>query len=257
MIYYNETLDNFLLCIDEVKKLLIANKGDLQKVISQINCSSNYYTDIKYIPVDSLFTYLSKALPNAKFEKKTVSKFDLDSDGKISYEDLKAILSRYISTSFFKYENSDKETDVNLYASEKLNDSEFKAIVREIKTAIKKKNVTEIGLFKKLDENKDGFISNAEFNKNIESVVPLAPAIKDKIFDYLDYYHNGLVDLETFLLRFKEFKSNEIIIKNDNRIENVIVNISDKKIALLSSPNLLYTTNFAFLFAQLYPPSSP
>ena len=224
LIYYNETLDNFLLCIDEVKKLLIANKGDLQKVISQINCSSNYYTDIKYIPVDSLFTYLSKALPNAKFEKKTVSKFDLDSDGKISYEDLKAILSRYISTSFFKYENSDKETDVNLYASEKLNDSEFKAIVREIKTAIKKKNVTEIGLFKKLDENKDGFISNAEFNKNIESVVPLAPAIKDKIFDYLDYYHNGLVDLETFLLRFKEFKSNEIIIKNDNRIENVIVN---------------------------------
>ena len=220
LIYYNEKLDNFLLCVEELKKMIILFKGDLQKIILQINNSDN---SLKYIPVDTLFNFLKKKLPNANLIKKTVCKFDLDSDGRVSQEDLKGILSRYISTSFFKYENSDKENDVNLYASEKLSDTEFKAIVREIKTAIKRKNVTEIGLFRKLDENRDGFISNAEFNKNIESVVPLAPAIKDKVFDYLDYYHNGLVDLETFLLRFKEFKSNEIIVKNDNKIENRII----------------------------------
>ena len=38
----------------------------------------------------------------------------------------------------------------------------------------------------------------------------------DRFFNYLDGYKNGMVDLDTFLLRFKEFKSDNTII-NENR----------------------------------------
>ena len=96
---------------------------------------------------------------------------------------------------------------------------------------MKKKNITEVGLFKKLDKDNDGFINNYEFNKNIEGIVEISPATKDKFFNYLDYYHNGMVDLETFLLRFKEFKSNEVIVNNNNTIENVILDKLSKFIS--------------------------
>ena len=56
---------------------------------------------------------------------------------------------------------------------------------------MKRKNITEVGLFLKLEENKDGSINNCEFNKNVEEIIALNPAIKDKFFNQLDIYHNG------------------------------------------------------------------
>ena len=120
---------------------------------------------------------------------------------------------------------------MNLYASDFITDEQFKAIVREIKATMKRKNITEVGLFKKLDEDNDGFINNYEFNKNIKEIVDISPPIKDRFFNYLDYYHNGMVDLETFLLRFKEFKSSEVIVNNNNTIENVILDELSKFIS--------------------------
>ena len=79
---------------------------------------------------------------------------------------MKGIIARYINTSFFKYENSEKEQNVNLYASEVLTDAQFKQIVMKLKKNLKKKNVTEVGLFKKLEQDNDGFIisySNVNF----------------------------------------------------------------------------------------------
>ena len=64
---------------------------------------------------------------------------------------------------------------------------------------MKRKNITEVGLFKKLDEDNDGFINNYEFNKNITEIVDISPPIKDRFLNYLDCYHNGMVDLEPFL----------------------------------------------------------
>ena len=32
-----------------------------------------------------------------------------------------------------------------------------------------------------------------------------------------------MVDLDTFKIRFKEFKSNEILVRNNNNIENIII----------------------------------
>ena len=43
---------------------------------------------------------------NTPLTKTLICKFDLDADGKISFEDLRGILQRYANTSFFKYENS-------------------------------------------------------------------------------------------------------------------------------------------------------
>ena len=89
---------------------------------------------------------------------------------------------------------------------------------------MKRKNITEVGLFRKLDENNDGFINNYEFNKNLKEIIDINPAMKDKFFNYLDIYNNGMVDLDTFLLRFKEFKSDNTVIENNNKIENKILN---------------------------------
>ena len=235
MIYYNEKLDNFLLCVNEVKKLCESFGKDIKKTINILNGNDG----TNYVSVDKLLAYLKSKIETEEFNplidipitKTLVCKFDLDSDGKISFEDLRGILQRYTNTAFFKYENSDKGQYVNLYSSEFLTDEQFKAIVREIKTTLKKKNITEVGLFKKLDEDNDGFINNYEFNKNITEIVDISPPIKDRFFNYLDVYHNGMVDLETFLLRFKEFRSNEVIVNNNNTIENVILDELSKFIS--------------------------
>ena len=232
MIYYNENLDTFLLCVNELNKMYLneANKN-INNLISIINGNTN---NNNYITIDQLFSYLNKKIKEknektytVKYEpitKTVICKFDLDSDGKISVEDLKGILQRYTNTNFFKYENNDKNQNVNLFSSEVLSDDQFKAIVRKIKENMKRKNITEVGLFRKLDENNDGFINNYEFNKNLEEIIDINPAIKDKFFNQLDIYSNGMVDLDTFLLRFKEFKSDNTIIENNNQIENKILN---------------------------------
>ena len=241
MIYFNEKLDSFLLCVNELNKMYLNEaKNNLNDLISIINDDKN---NNKYITTDKLFSYLKKRINgNNKNEynniepitKTLICKFDLDSDGKVSVEDLKGILQRYTNTNFFKYENNSKSQHVNLFASEDLNDDEFKAIVRQIKENMKRKNITEVGVFRKLDENNDGFINNYEFNKNVGEIIDINPAMKDKFFNYLDTYKNGMVDLETFLLGFKEFKSDNAIISNNNKIENKILN-------KLSSFFLLYS----------------
>ena len=76
-----------------------------------------------------------------------------------------------------------------------MKEDKFKSIVKKLKHYMKMKNITEIGLFHKLDKNNDGFISNIDFNATIDSILQLAPAVKDQFFNFLDFYHNGLVRL--------------------------------------------------------------
>ena len=47
--------------------------------------------------------------------------------------------------------------------------------------------------------------------------------MKDQFFNYLDFYHNGLVDSETFMKRIKDFKSGNILVQNNNKIEITIL----------------------------------
>ena len=107
MIYYNEKLDNFLLCVNEIKNLCENVGKVIKRAINILNCNDG--TD--YVIVDKLLSYLKNKLTEEFIPNKTktqVCKFDLDSDGKITFEDLRGILQRYANTAFFKYENSEK-----------------------------------------------------------------------------------------------------------------------------------------------------
>ena len=222
MIYYNAKDDLFTKCIDVIKENIITQcNRNLKQFFMNIsgNAQSLTLSQLKQFLMNSIIDDNNN---NEKINN-VICKFDLDSDGVISIEDMKGIFERYVSTSFFKYENTAISPETNLYANDTISEEKFKSIVREIKSNMKKKNITEVGLFKKLDINGDGFISNYEFNSRIDDVIVLAPAIKDQVFNYLDYYHNGLVDMETFLKRLKEFKSNDVLIKNNSTFENEVI----------------------------------
>ena len=88
---------------------------------------------------------------------------------------------------------------------------------------MKLKNLTDIGLFNKLDAEHNGFITHAEFNNNMDMVLRLAPGIKDQFFNKLDNRKLGMVDRDTFMKLFKEFTNTEAICKNDWEVENLIL----------------------------------
>ena len=234
MVYYNQNLDAFLLAVNEINDVFIkeANK-DLKKLISIINGTKmDLNNPNSYITIDQLYKYLSEKITNKMkntyikisepLTKNIICKFDIDCDGKISLEDLKCILQRYINTDYFKYENNSTSFNVNLFPNEVLSDEDFKAIVKKIKENMKAKRISEVGLFKLLDENKDGYINIYEFCKNIDKIIELNNSMKDKFFNYLDGYKNGMIDLNTFLDRFIEFKLDKMI-QNDTNIENIIL----------------------------------
>ena len=234
MVYFDQNLDAFQLAVNELNEIYIkeANKN-LNNLITLINSAKENNPNYNYIEIETLYLYLIERIKNKNkhtynkinelITKDIICKFDVDCDGKISLEDLKSVLERYTNTDFFKYENDSRSININLFPNQNLSEEEFKAIVRKMKESMKKKNITELGLFKLLDENKDGFINNYEFNKNIGEIVELNPSLKDKIFNYLDAYKNGMIDLNTFLSRFKEFKIDNIM-ENNNKIENMILN---------------------------------
>ena len=157
------------------------------------------------------------------FSEKIIQKLDIDADGYISFEDLRAVLRRFIHTSFFKYTNDSNDANINLFSKEKMSETRFKGIVKKLNDYIKKKNINKVGLFRKFDKDNDGFISNIEFNSVIGEIIPLAPAMKDQFFNYLDFYHNGLVDLNTFIVALEGFSNSNVLIQNNNKIENEIL----------------------------------
>ena len=107
------------------------------------------------------------------------------------------------------------------------------------------KNLTNIGLFKLFDKDNDGFISSVDFNKSIDEIMVMSPALKDQFFNYLDFYHNGLVDYETFGKRMIDYKSGDILVQNNNEIE---VKILEKmKNFVIKNKNLSDNEIFRFI----------
>jgi len=226
-IYYNPKADQFSEIIEilknfykecnyEVEALMAKITGEQYiKTIGKISNLNLNSKNTRSISISEMFDFLRKTNPEVKnLSKNIVCKLDLDLDGKISIEDLSGIIERYINTFFFKRENNSKTLEVNLYPVESIDEEKFKMIVKDIKAALKAKNLTELGLFNKIDTNKEGFITHAAFNKKIDEIITLAPGMKDKFFSFLDIRKLGLVDLDTFLKRFKEFKSSEVIANN-------------------------------------------
>ena len=154
---------------------------------------------------------------------KTPMKLDVDANGIISSQDLNSVLKRYQKTAFFKYDNKSELPNINLYPSETLDSNKVKLIVKKIKQCMKLNNINEGCLFKMIDKNNNGFISNPDFDETIDTILPLSPCIKDQLFNYLDDYHNGLIDLETFEYRFKDYDSSNILALNKNSVERKIL----------------------------------
>ena len=157
------------------------------------------------------------------FDDKIILKLDIDADGLISFEDLSAVLNRFNLTSYFKYKNDSTKADINIFSDETMNENKYKNIIKKLNIIKKMKSLTDIGLFKYFDVDNDGFISSVDFNKRMDDILIISPALKDQFFNYLDFYHNGLVDCETFMKRMIDYKSGDILIQNNNGIEAKIL----------------------------------
>ena len=101
---------------------------------------------------------------------------------------MKSILKRYSLTSFFKYTNEVSNPQINFYTKENLPKDKIISIIKNLYNYMKLKNISETGLFKKLDKNGDGFISNIEFNEEMDNILKLSSDIKDQFFNFLDFY---------------------------------------------------------------------
>lgn len=102
LIFFDSKADGFNEIVTLVNAELQKCKNDYKALIQNINLSK--YPD--YVDINNMFNFLKTKLE--KVNKNTVCKLDLDQDGKISKEDLRNVISRYFSTSFFKYENNGK-----------------------------------------------------------------------------------------------------------------------------------------------------
>ena len=201
-------------CGNDVECLMyLISKGNTKKATS--------LTIHKPLTIEQIRNFLEKI--NNPIPDKIIQKLDIDADGKISFNDLKAVLKRFSLTSFFKYTNDSTNPDINLFSSETMTETKYKSIIKKLNLYMKMKNLTDIGLFKKFDTDDDGFISNIDFNRGIDDILIMSPAMKDQFFNYLDFYHNGLVDSETFMKRIKDFKSGNILVQNNNKIEITIL----------------------------------
>ena len=171
----------------------------------------------KPLSIEQVKLFLEKI--NNPISNQIIQKLDIDADGVISFNDLKSVLKRFSLTSFFKYINDSTNPEINLFSPETMSEIKYKNIIKKLGAYKKAKNLTDVGLFKKFDVNNDGFISCVDFNKGIDDILVMSPALKDQFFNYLDFYHNGLVDCETFMKRMKDFKSGDILVQNNNKIE--------------------------------------
>ena len=193
LIFYNNQANYFNRVITVLQEELLKCQNNLSSLMKVITGKSS--NPVKVIEINEMLSFLRIYIND--LTRNTICKLDLDQDGKISFDDLKGILERHLKTSFFKYENNEK----------------FKVIVKDIKMALKNQNLTDVGLFKRIDSNNNGFITNPEFNKTIDSIIKIAPSIKDQFFNTLDVRKLGMVDIETFLAVFKEFSTTEKVIK--------------------------------------------
>ena len=218
-----QILTQFLVneCGNDIEKLMIY----INYISKGINKKPSLLSKVNPLTLEQISKFLKEKY-NIKISDKVILKLDVDSDGLISYEDMKSILKRFEVTGFFKYTNEASNPQINFYSKENLPEDRIKSIIKNLSNYMKLKNISEIGLFKKLDKNGDGFISNIEFNEELDNIIKLNPDIKDQFFNFLDYYHNGMVDLSTFISRLTNMENNyklNFLSQNNNTIENQIL----------------------------------
>ena len=229
--YTEEKLNDGFTHLLEVLSKILLNKceNDIEKFMYLIDIGipkkSNTMNVHSPLTANQISNYLLQNY-NENIPEKIILKLDIDSDGLISFGDLKSVLKRYNLTSYFKYDNNSKDPNINLFSKETLAEDKIKSIIKKLYVYMKAKNLSETGLFKKLDKNEDGLISNVEFNEEINDIIQLSPAIKDQFFNFLDFYHVGMVDLATFISRLSNMENApeiNFLAENNNYIENEIL----------------------------------
>ena len=200
-------------CENNIKKLMFLIENNPKKRLSYIN-------QYKPLTIEMFENFLKKE--NLNIDKKVILKLDLDSDGLISYEDLYSILFRYKNTLFFKYYNNSNNANINLFTKEFLTKEKINIIANKLLTYMKNINITPYGLFKKFDKDNNGLISNIDLNEGLKKYLNIDAALADSFFAYLDFYHVGMVDFETFMTQLT-YICEDNLTENDRKIENEII----------------------------------
>ena len=221
LIYHNyNQSDPFALVVNAlIKETQSKFKGNIASLMQHI---TNTKTVIP-ISYNTMQLYLQNELRVPNTQMKTITKLDIDADGYISITDLQTVIGRYMHTAYFKYDNTNDVPNITLFPNETLSFDKVKSIVSKIKQHMQTHNISVNGLFNMIDKDNDGLISNVDFNKAIDTILTVSQSIKDQLFNYIDYYHNGLVDLETFTVRFRDHESENTLVLNDNDIEMKIL----------------------------------
>ena len=223
-------------CGNDVERLLyLISKGTTKK--------ASTLTVHRPITLEEIKKFLIKI--NKPIDDKIILKLDIDADGQISFEDLNSVLKRFSLTSYFKYNNDSSKADINIFSEEIMPENKYRNIIKKLELIKNMKNMTNIGLFKLFDKDDDGFISSIDFNNSIDDLIKISPALKDQFFNYLDFYHNGLVDYETFTKRMVGYKSGDILIHNNNEIEVKI--LDGMKNFVIQNKNLSDNEIFRYL----------
>ena len=221
--------------------------GDIERLLYLISSgTTKKKTSLKVhrpVTLEEVRSYLKKI--NNPIDDKIILKLDIDADGLISFEDLYSVLKRFDLTSYFKYTNDSSKAEINIFSSETMDEIKYKNIIKKLNIIKKSKNITDIGLFKLFDADNDGFISSVDFNQTIDQLIVISPALKDQFFNYLDFYHNGLVDCETFQKRMVDFKSVDILVHNNNEVEAKI--LKKMKEFVIKNKNLSDNEIFRFI----------
>ena len=72
-------------------------------------------------------------------------------------------------------------------------------VVKQIKDALVHNRLSFRSFFERLDLNNNGLLAFAEYNKEVDKYVTLAPKVKEELFALMDKNGIGMVDYESFL----------------------------------------------------------
>ena len=114
-----------------------------------------------------------------------------------------------------------------MFTKDSLSKEKISIIAKKLLAYMKNFNITPYGLFKKFDEDNNGLISNIDFNQGLKKYLNIDAALADPFFAYLDFYHIGMVDFETFMTQLTYVNENNITEKLDN-ILNLLTNNNKK-----------------------------
>ena len=200
-------------CQNDIERLMFLIENNPKMKISSLNRH-------KPLSIEEVFNFFKRE--NINIDKKVIQKLDIDSDGLISYDDLYSVLLRYRDTLYFKYYNNANDANINLFTKDSLSKEKIRIIAQKLLAYMKNINITPYGLFRKFDKDDNGLISNIDFNQGLKKYLNIDAALGDPFFSYLDFYHIGMVDFETFMTQLT-YICEDRLNENDNKTENEII----------------------------------